>query len=124
MIVAVRCFALVLFAAVSAGAAAQPKPAPTLKSLLLEQLKMSHSQQDWYVPASKAVEGLTFEQALWKPGKEMSQAEGDQGQAVEHPRDAQTLVAAATRAVVRRAARGQRGRPCAARAGRCQFPGR
>ncbi|MEP6995707.1 MAG: DinB family protein [Acidobacteriota bacterium] len=47
---------------------AQPKPAATLKSILLEQLKTSHNVQDWFVPASKAVESLTLEQALWKQG--------------------------------------------------------
>lgn len=68
--VAVCRLALVLFGAVAATASAQEKPAPTLKAALLEQLKMSHNQQDWYVPASKAVEGLTFEKAIWKPGKD------------------------------------------------------
>jgi len=65
--IAVRCFALALLAA--ASAAAQQKPAPTWKSVLVEQLKISHNEQDWYVPASQAVAGLTFEQALWKPEK-------------------------------------------------------
>lgn len=51
----------------AAVASAQTKPAPTLKSVLLAELKSSHSEQDWYVPASKAVAGLTFEQAAWKP---------------------------------------------------------
>ena len=60
--------ALTLFLAGPGAASAQTKPAPTLKSILLEQLKTSHSVQDWYVPASKAVEGLTFEQAVWKQG--------------------------------------------------------
>jgi len=56
--------------AAAAVAAAQAKPAagpPTVKSILLAELKSSHNVQDWYVPASKAVEGLTFEQAAWKP---------------------------------------------------------
>jgi len=63
----VGCLALVLLAA--APAAAQQKPAPTLRGVLLEQLKISHNSQDWFVPASQAVAGLTFEQALWKPDK-------------------------------------------------------
>ena len=63
--------ALVLFGALAASAAAQQqKPAPTLRAALLEQLKMTHTEQDWYVPASKAVAGMTFEQAIWKPGKD------------------------------------------------------
>jgi uncharacterized damage-inducible protein DinB len=52
----------------SAAASAQSKPAPTLKSILVAQLKTSHDKQEWFVPASKSVEGLTFEQALWKQG--------------------------------------------------------
>jgi hypothetical protein len=56
-------------------AAAQPKAAPTLKSVLLDQLKASHNVQDWYVPASKAVEGMTFEQALWHQGDSHSVAQ-------------------------------------------------
>ncbi len=45
-----------------------PSPPPTLKSVLLDQLKSTHDQQDWFVPASKAVVGLTAEQAAWKEG--------------------------------------------------------
>jgi uncharacterized damage-inducible protein DinB len=60
--------ALSLFIVSSGAASAQPKPAPTLKSILVEQLKTSHNVQDWFVPASKAVEGLTLEQAVWKQG--------------------------------------------------------
>jgi uncharacterized damage-inducible protein DinB len=45
------------------GAEAQ---APTLKSILLEQLRTTHNQKDWFVPASIALEGLTPEQASWK----------------------------------------------------------
>ena len=45
-----------------------PAPVPTLKSVLLAQLKTTHNEQDWFVPASKAVVGLTAEQAAWKDG--------------------------------------------------------
>ena len=41
---------------------------PTLKSILLEQLKTTHNQKDWFVPANTAVAGLTAEQAMWKDG--------------------------------------------------------
>jgi uncharacterized damage-inducible protein DinB len=60
--------ALSVFLVGSGAASAQPKPAPTLKAILLEQLKTSHNVQDWFVPASKSVVGLTFEQAAWKQG--------------------------------------------------------
>ena len=48
-------------------AQAQTKTAPTLKSILLEQLRTTHNVKDWFVPANDAVAGLTAEQASWKP---------------------------------------------------------
>jgi len=45
------------------------KPAPTLKSILLEQLHSTHDKAEWFVPANTAVEGLTAEQATWTDGK-------------------------------------------------------
>ena len=45
------------------------KPAPTLKSILLEQLRSTHNKAEWFVPANTAVEGLTPEQASWTDGK-------------------------------------------------------
>jgi uncharacterized damage-inducible protein DinB len=45
------------------------KPAPTLKSILLEQLRSTHNKAEWFVPANTAVEGLTVEQANWTDGK-------------------------------------------------------
>src|SRR5437667_1950237 len=45
------------------------KTAPTLKSILLEQLITTHNKAEWFVPANTAVEGLTPEQASWTDGK-------------------------------------------------------
>jgi uncharacterized damage-inducible protein DinB len=45
-------------------------PAPTLRSILLEQLKTTHNQEDWFVPANIAVQGVTADQASWRDGKE------------------------------------------------------
>ena len=39
---------------------------PTLKSILLEQLRNTHTNKDWYVPSKIAIEGLTAEQANLK----------------------------------------------------------
>jgi uncharacterized damage-inducible protein DinB len=64
--------ALLLLLAVPFAVFAQTpsKKAPTtLRGVLLEQLRQSHTEEDWYVPASIAVEGLTAEQAKWNPGK-------------------------------------------------------
>jgi uncharacterized damage-inducible protein DinB len=52
-----------------AGRAQDKKPAPTLKSILLEQLKSTHTNSDWFVCADVAVAGLTPEQANWTDGK-------------------------------------------------------
>ncbi len=43
-------------------------PPTTLRGILLEQLRTTHTQQDWFVPANVAVAGLTAEQANWSPG--------------------------------------------------------
>jgi len=46
------------------------KKAPTtLKGALLEQLRTTHNDKDWFVPANIAVQGLTPEQASWTDGK-------------------------------------------------------
>jgi uncharacterized damage-inducible protein DinB len=48
---------------------AQDKKAPaTLKGILLEQLRTTHNNKDWFVPANVAVEGLSAEQAKWTDG--------------------------------------------------------
>lgn len=60
------CFVLLLM---SGGVFAQTqKPPTTLRGILLEQLKTTHDQEDWFVPAKVAVAGLTAEQAQWTPG--------------------------------------------------------
>lgn len=55
------------FAVITINANAQQNnSAPTLKSILLEQLKTTHNVKDWFVPIAVAIEGLTAEQAMWK----------------------------------------------------------
>lgn len=49
-------------------AQAQDKKTPTLRSILLEQLRTTHNEKDWFVPANVAVQGLTPEQANWADG--------------------------------------------------------
>jgi uncharacterized damage-inducible protein DinB len=56
---------LCLLVALSAVAQDQKKPT-TLRGVLLEQLKTTHNETDWFVPANVAVEGLTAEQASWR----------------------------------------------------------
>ena len=50
----------------------EKKEPPTLKSILLEQLRSTHNKAEWFVPANTAVEGLTAEQAAWTDGKNHS----------------------------------------------------
>jgi len=62
-----RALAVLLFllhGSFAAGAAQSPV---TLKSSLLEQLRTTHTQQDWFVPLKPALEGVTSAQATWKP---------------------------------------------------------
>ncbi|MBS1507693.1 MAG: DinB family protein [Bacteroidetes bacterium] len=46
----------------------EPTNTSTLKSVLLRQLKTTHNEKDWFVPANIAVEGLTPKQAMWTDG--------------------------------------------------------
>jgi uncharacterized damage-inducible protein DinB len=62
-----RVLAVVLFLSFPALAAEGAAKSATLKSSLLDQLKTTHDQQDWFVPAKQAVEGVTAAQATWKP---------------------------------------------------------
>jgi uncharacterized damage-inducible protein DinB len=63
-----RIVAVVLFLGFALAAPARAAAPPTLKSVLLEQLKYTHDVQDWFVPAKQAVDGLKADQAVWKPG--------------------------------------------------------
>jgi hypothetical protein len=60
--------ALALAFTLHAGAQTQ-KAAPTLRSILLEQLHSTHDKSDWFVCAKIAVANLTPEQARWTDGK-------------------------------------------------------
>jgi uncharacterized damage-inducible protein DinB len=63
-------FLLALALAVVPLRAEDKKPPTTLRGVLLEQLRTTHDDEDWFVPASIAVAGLTAEQAKWTPGKD------------------------------------------------------
>ena len=39
---------------------------PSVKSILVEQLKNTHTNKDWYVPINVAIAGLTSEQSNWE----------------------------------------------------------
>ncbi len=59
-------FLTVLLCLAGYGLLAQTDSTATLKTILLEQLRTTHNQKDWFVPASLAIDGLTAEQANWK----------------------------------------------------------
>ena len=54
---------------VGAQTSAQQNPAPTLKSILLTQLKSTHMDKDWFVSVNVAIDGMTADQANWTDGK-------------------------------------------------------
>jgi uncharacterized damage-inducible protein DinB len=66
-----KTFAFFLLVALPLSIAAQDnakKPPTTLRGVLMEQLRTTHSDEDWFVPANIAVAGLTADQAKWTPG--------------------------------------------------------
>ena len=62
-----KALAVVLFLSSTALAAEGAAKPATLKSSLLDQLKTTHDQQDWFVPVKQALDGVTAAQATWKP---------------------------------------------------------
>lgn len=61
-------FLLLLALPLVAPAQNNKQPPTTLRGVLLEQLRTTHNEEDWFVPTSIAVQGLTVEQAKWTPG--------------------------------------------------------
>jgi len=64
-----KVIALLILSLAISGYAQDQKKAPTLRSILLEELKSTHNEKDWFVDADTAVAGLTAEQANWTDGK-------------------------------------------------------
>jgi len=60
---------LCLLASLSLAAFAQDKKPADLRGVLLEQLRTTHDQKDWFVSVKEAVDGVTAEQANWTDGK-------------------------------------------------------
>jgi hypothetical protein len=73
--VLVLCFATSLVA----QAPKEPPTPVTLKRLLLQQLRESHNQKNWFVSGKEAMAGVTPEQSAWTDGKNHSV-----GQLVQH----------------------------------------
>jgi uncharacterized damage-inducible protein DinB len=62
-------FVVVLVLSFSLHGFAQNQKPATLKSILLEQLRTTHNQKEWFVPIDVAIDGVTPEQANWTDGK-------------------------------------------------------
>jgi hypothetical protein len=60
---------LLLAVPVHAPLQAQDKKPTTMREVLLAKLRSTHTNAEWFVPASIAVKGLTAEQASWTDGK-------------------------------------------------------
>jgi hypothetical protein len=68
-----KCLIAVLVGVSFLAQAQQPaKPAPTLKTVLLQELRETHNEKGWFVSEKEAVAGLTPEQAAWNDGKNHS----------------------------------------------------
>jgi hypothetical protein len=63
------CVAVLTSGLVGRLRAQDKKPPATLRSVLLQQLKDTHNNSNWFVCADVAVAGVTPEQANWKDGK-------------------------------------------------------
>ena len=59
--------------------AQEPKTPATVKSVLLQELRETHNQKEWFVSGKEAMAGLTAKQAEWTDGKNHSV-----GQLVQH----------------------------------------
>ena len=60
-------FSAILLTTMAWGQAGSSEAPPTLRSVLLSQLRSTHNQAEWFVPVNAAVAGLTAEQAKWVP---------------------------------------------------------
>ncbi len=68
----IRAIALLLLAPISLAQTPKPTPPPpTLRSILLSQLRSTHTEEEWFVPINIAVANLTPEQAKWIPKSEL-----------------------------------------------------
>jgi len=58
-----------LIVSLSLAAYGEDQKPTTLRGVLLEQLRTTHDQKDWFVSIKEAVDGVTAEQANWTDGK-------------------------------------------------------
>jgi hypothetical protein len=73
------CVIAVLISSTAILAAQQPSAPSPLRAVLLQELRETHNEKNWFVSEKEAVAGLTAEQATWSDGKNHSV-----GQLVQH----------------------------------------
>jgi hypothetical protein len=59
-------FCFIILNAIFNISKSQAVQTPTLKQVMLNQLKSTHNKEEWFVPINIAIEGLSPEQANWK----------------------------------------------------------
>jgi hypothetical protein len=61
-------FSVILVATLftSCNMATDTKPTTSAKEILLQQLKNTHTKQEWFATMNNALAGLTADQAMWK----------------------------------------------------------
>jgi len=57
---------ILLFALATSSKSQTAQPL-TLKKVLLNQLKTTHNKEEWFAPLNIAIDGITADQANWKP---------------------------------------------------------
>ena len=60
----------------------QAGPPPTLRSILLDELRAAHNKAEWYVPVNTAIAGLSAEQARWVPTNAAGKLDADANHSV------------------------------------------
>lgn len=58
---------LLLAASITEASCQKPAATPTLRSILLEQFQTTWNHQDWFVPIMPSLQGLSAQQAMWRP---------------------------------------------------------
>ena len=62
--------AVLALGSIAGSVIAQDKqPEPTLKGILVAQLKSTHSSKEWFVTTNVALDGVNADQAKWKDAK-------------------------------------------------------
>jgi hypothetical protein len=67
-----KCLIAILLGINVFAGAQQPKSPSPLKTVLLQELRETHNDKNWFVSEKEAVSGLTPEQAAWSDGQNHS----------------------------------------------------